>query len=84
MYVNSVAVVGNLTSDPRAGEGDGKVANFRLAVNRRRKQDKEEGGDSGESEVQERTEFLDVECLSGCFGHACIAPYLARPNRRAC
>jgi len=34
MYVNNVVVVGNLTADPRMGEADGKVVNFRLAVNR--------------------------------------------------
>jgi single-strand DNA-binding protein len=57
MYVNSVAVVGNLTSDPGQGEGDGKVANFRMGVNRRRKP-----GDGQTDEVVERTEFIDVEC----------------------
>jgi single-strand DNA-binding protein len=57
MYVNNVAVVGNLTSDPRQGEGDNKVVDFRMAVNRRRKQ-----GDGQADEVIERTEFIDVEC----------------------
>jgi single-strand DNA-binding protein len=57
MYVNSVAVVGNLTSDPRQGEGDGKVVNFRMAVNRRRKPSEEQAEDT-----VERTEFMDVEC----------------------
>jgi single-strand DNA-binding protein len=57
MYVNNVAVVGNLTSDPRQGEGEGKVVNFRMAVNRRRKT-----GDAQSDEIIERTEFVDVEC----------------------
>ncbi|MBK5093399.1 MAG: single-stranded DNA-binding protein [Actinobacteria bacterium] len=57
MYVNNVAVVGNLTSDPRQGEGDGKVVNFRMGVNRRRKP-----GDGQTEEIIERTEFIDVEC----------------------
>ncbi|MCJ7652159.1 MAG: single-stranded DNA-binding protein [Actinobacteria bacterium] len=57
MYVNSVAVVGNLTSDPRQGEGDGKVVNFRMAVNRRRNPSEEQAEDA-----VERTEFMDVEC----------------------
>ncbi len=57
VYVNSVMVVGNLTSDPRMGEADGKVVNFRLAVNRWRRP-----GQDPEEEVKERTEFIDVEC----------------------
>ncbi len=57
MYVNNVAVVGNLTSDPRQGEGDIKVVNFRMAVNRRRKP-----GNGQTDEIVERTEFIDVEC----------------------
>ena len=57
MYVNNVAVVGNLTSDPRQGEGEGKVVNFRMAVNRRRKP-----GDEQNDAIVERTEFIDVEC----------------------
>ncbi len=57
MYVNSVIVVGNLTSDPRLSEGDGKVVNFRMAVNRWRKP-----GQEPEEETKERTEFIDVEC----------------------
>jgi len=57
MYVNNVAVVGNLTSDPRQGEGEGKVVNLRMAVNRRRKP-----GDGQSDEIIERTEFIDVEC----------------------
>lgn len=38
------------------GQADGKVVNFRLAVNRWRK--------DGESEetVKDRTEFIDIEC----------------------
>lgn len=55
--MNNVAVVGNLTSDPRQGEGDVKVVNFRMAVNRRRKP-----GDGQTDEIIERTEFIDVEC----------------------
>ena len=57
MYVNSAVVVGNLTSDPRINEGDNKVANFRMGVNRRRKP-----GQEADEEVKERTEFIDVEC----------------------
>ncbi len=58
MYVNHVALVGNLTADPRMGEADGtKVANFRMAVNRRRRPDAESDAD-----IKERTEFIDVEC----------------------
>jgi single-strand DNA-binding protein len=57
VYVNSVMVVGNLTSDPRMGEADGQVVNFRLAVNRWRRPDQDP-----DDEVKERTEFIDVEC----------------------
>ena len=58
MYVNNVVVVGNITADPRMGEADGtKIANFRIAVNRWRKP-----GQEPETDVQERTEFIDVEC----------------------
>jgi single-strand DNA-binding protein len=59
MYVNNVVIVGNLTSDPRIGGTDSKVANFRIAVNRWRKpgQEAEE-----EPAIKERTEFIDVEC----------------------
>jgi single-strand DNA-binding protein len=57
MYVNNVAVVGNLTSDPRQGEGDSRVVNFRMGVNRRRKP-----GEEQKEEIIERTEFIDVEC----------------------
>jgi single-strand DNA-binding protein len=57
MYVNNVVVVGNLTSDPRMGEGDGKVVNFRMAVNRWRKP-----GQETEDDAKDRTEFIDVEC----------------------
>jgi single-strand DNA-binding protein len=57
MYVNSTAVVGNLTSDPRMGEADGTVVNFRMGVNRPRKPARESNED-----VKERTEFIDVEC----------------------
>ena len=57
MYVNNVVVVGNLTSDPRMGEAEGKVVNFRMAVNRWRKP-----GQEPEDEIKERTEFIDVEC----------------------
>jgi single-strand DNA-binding protein len=58
MYVNNVVVVGNLTADPRMGEGDGtKVANFRIAVNRWRKP-----GQEAEEDLKDRTEFIDVEC----------------------
>jgi len=60
VYVNNVSVVGNLTSDPRMGEGDGKVVNFRMAVNRRRRPDAAEGDEV--KERTERTEFVDVEC----------------------
>lgn len=58
MFVNSVVVTGNLTSDPKMGESDGtKVANFRVAVNRWRKPERD-----SDREVKERTEFIDVEC----------------------
>ena len=57
MYVNNVVVVGNLTSDPRMGEAESKVVNFRMAVNRWRKP-----GQEPEDEIKERTEFIDVEC----------------------
>lgn len=57
VYVNSVIVVGNLTSDPRMREGDGRVVNFRMAVNRWRKP-----GQEADEGVKERTEFIDVEC----------------------
>ena len=57
MYVNNVVVVGNLTADPRMGEADGKVVNFRLAVNRWKRPEQEPA-----EEVKERTEFIDVEC----------------------
>lgn len=57
MYVNNVVVVGNLTSDPRMGEADGKVVNFRLAVNRWKRP-----GQDPDEEIKERTEFIDVEC----------------------
>ena len=46
-----------MTSDPRQGESDGKVVNFRMAVNRWRKPGQEQG-----EEVKERTDFIDVEC----------------------
>jgi single-strand DNA-binding protein len=59
MYVNNVVVVGNLTGDPRLGDGDGKVVNFRMAVNRWRKPDKDT---SDEERERERTDFIDVEC----------------------
>lgn len=58
MYVNNVVVVGNLTSDPRMGEAEGRVVNFRMAVNRWRKPDQ----DAPEDDLKERTEFIDVEC----------------------
>lgn len=57
MYVNQVAVVGNLTGDPRTGSGESKVVNLRVAVNRMRRKD----GDQ-KDEAAERTEFIDVEC----------------------
>ena len=57
VYVNNVVVVGNLTSDPRMGEAEGKVVNFRVAVNRWRKPEPE-----AEEDNRERTEFIDVEC----------------------
>lgn len=57
MYVNSVVVVGNLTSDPRMSEGETRVVNFRMALNRFRKPDPE-----AQEEIKERTEFIDVEC----------------------
>lgn len=57
MYVNSVAVVGNLTADPLLREGDNKVVNFRIGVNKRVR-----SGQENESETRERTDFLDVEC----------------------
>lgn len=57
MYVNSAVVVGNLTSDPRTSDGDNKVVNFRVGVNRWRKPDQE-----SEEAAKERTEFIDVEC----------------------
>lgn len=58
MYVNNVVVVGNLTADPRVDVNDsGKVANFRIAVNRWRKPTEQ-----GDEDVKERTEFIDVEC----------------------
>ena len=56
MYVNTVVIVGNLTSDPLAGEGNNNVVNFRMAVNRWRKP-----GEEAE-ERPERTEFIDIEC----------------------
>jgi single-strand DNA-binding protein len=59
MYVNNVVVVGNLTSDPRIGESDDKVVNFRMAVNRWRKP----GQEPEDDQIQkDRTEFIDVEC----------------------
>lgn len=57
MHVNSIVVVGNLTSDPRMGEAEAPVVNFRVGVNRRRKPTEE-----GNEDVKERTEFIDVEC----------------------
>jgi single-strand DNA-binding protein len=59
MYVNNVVIVGNLTSDPRMADADGKLANFRIAVNRWRKP-----GQEGEDDTafKDRTEFIDVEC----------------------
>ena len=59
MYVNNVCIVGNLTSDPRMGGTDGRLANFRMAVNRWRKPCQE--GDD-EASLKDRTEFIDVEC----------------------
>jgi single stranded DNA-binding protein len=56
MYVNTVVIVGNLTSDPRLGEGNGNVVNFRMAVNRWRRTDEES------EDRPERTEYIDVEC----------------------
>jgi single-strand DNA-binding protein len=55
MYTNCATVVGNLTSDPRMGESENKVVNFRMGVNRRRRHEPEEAD-------VERTEFVDVEC----------------------
>ncbi|HEY5531484.1 MAG TPA: single-stranded DNA-binding protein [Candidatus Anoxymicrobiaceae bacterium] len=57
MYVNNIVVVGNLTADPRMGDTETAVVNFRLAVNRWRKP-----GQEAEDEPKERTEFIDVEC----------------------
>lgn len=57
MHVNNVVVVGNLTSDPRISDGENKVANFRIAVNRWRRPDPDKP-----DEQKERTEFIDVEC----------------------
>jgi single-strand DNA-binding protein len=59
MYVNNVVIVGNLTSDPKMGGADDKLANFRIAVNRWRKP-----GQEGEDDAsfKDRTEFIDVEC----------------------
>ncbi len=59
MYVNNVVIVGNLTSDPRMGGTDGKLANFRIAVNRWRKPGQEGADDEN---LKDRTEFIDVEC----------------------
>jgi len=73
MYINNVVVVGNLTSDPRMSEGDGKVVNFRMAVNRYRKpqQESEEAGAQAllSTPVKERTEFIDVECWGSQADH---------------
>jgi single-strand DNA-binding protein len=57
MYVNNVVVVGNLTADPRLGDGESKVVNFRMAVNRWRKPDQ-----GAEEDGKERPDFVDVEC----------------------
>lgn len=57
MYVNNVVVVGNLNSDPRMSDVEGKVVNFRMAVNRWRKP-----GQEPEEDLKDRTEFIDVEC----------------------
>lgn len=57
MYCNSIAVVGNLTSDPFPGPEGVNVVNFCVAVNKFKRP--EEGKDDN---VQARTEFLDVEC----------------------
>ncbi|MBN1288217.1 MAG: single-stranded DNA-binding protein [Actinobacteria bacterium] len=57
MYFNSIALVGNLTSDPKAGSDGLNVTNFRVAVNRMRRPDEDK-----EATPQSRTEFLDVEC----------------------
>lgn len=54
--MNNVALVGNLASDPKLGEANGTVVNFRLAVNRRRVRA------SGEEDEEERADFIDVEC----------------------
>ena len=56
LYVNQVAMVGNLTGDPRVGDGEAKVVNFRMAVSRPRRPGEEL------PEGKERTEFVDVEC----------------------
>jgi single-strand DNA-binding protein len=57
MYVNSVTVVGNLTADPTLGGTENRVVNFRMGVNRFKKNDQ-----SSDDQLKERTEFLDVEC----------------------
>jgi single stranded DNA-binding protein len=59
MYVNNVCIVGNLTSDPQMGGTDGRLANFRIAVNRWRRPGQESDDDVS---VKDRTEFIDVEC----------------------
>jgi single-strand DNA-binding protein len=59
MYVNNVVIVGNLTSDPQMGGADGRVTNFRIAVNRWRKPGQESEDDPN---LNNRTEFIDVEC----------------------
>ncbi|MBU4302391.1 MAG: single-stranded DNA-binding protein [Actinobacteria bacterium] len=74
MYVNSAVVVGNLTSDPRISEGENKVVNFRVGVNRWRKPGQEAG-----EEVKERTEFIDVECWGSQAEH--ISASLRQGNR---
>ncbi|MDD5747693.1 MAG: single-stranded DNA-binding protein [Actinomycetota bacterium] len=67
MYMNTVAIAGNLTSDPKMGTGQGKVVNFRLAINKNRRQSINTGELASLSEeeshqIKERTEFIDVEC----------------------
>ena len=66
MYVNTVAVVGNLTSDPKMGQGDSNVVNLRIAVNGKRRKNRNQPEYSNESTTEERhlerTEFIDVEC----------------------
>ena len=71
MYSNNVTVVGNATGNPRLYQGNGKVADFSVAVNKRTS--------AGNDETKEITDFIEVECWGSLAEH--VAESLGKGSR---